>query len=106
MGVSCTVPNSARCDRIGLAVWLKRPAVDVRARIHGHYFSLERQAWNRKPEFDGYLPHAGLRRVYHVPAHWIGANPSPHPFVRLQIDSGHAALVETHVRVWLMAGWG
>ncbi len=27
MGVSCHIPSSIACDRVGLAVWLRRPAI-------------------------------------------------------------------------------
>src|SRR5271167_4545267 len=31
LGVRCSIANSIACDRVGLAVWLKRPAVSVTA---------------------------------------------------------------------------
>ena len=33
MGVACHVPNWIGCDRVGLAVWLRRPAIAVSATI-------------------------------------------------------------------------
>jgi hypothetical protein len=30
LGVSCRVPDSIRCDQVGLAVWLRRSATPVR----------------------------------------------------------------------------
>jgi hypothetical protein len=106
MGVACSVPNSTRCDRIGLAVWLKRPAVAVRAEIGGRHFAVVRQEWRTQPPFAGFLRHAGLKRTYHVPARWLGAKPPVHPVVRLLIDYGRGRIVETRLRVWLAAGWG
>jgi hypothetical protein len=35
IGVSCRTPNSIACDRVGLAVWLKRPAARLTASING-----------------------------------------------------------------------
>jgi hypothetical protein len=108
MGVACSIPNSTRCDRIGLAVWLKRPAVGVRAKIDGRYVSLQREQWASKSAapYSGYLRQFGLKRSYHVPVHWLGARPPVHPAVRLRIDYGRGRIVRTRLRVWLMAGWG
>src|SRR5918996_1293849 len=33
MGVRCYEPNSVRCDRVGLAVWLAKPAESLVAEI-------------------------------------------------------------------------
>ena len=35
IGVSCRVPNSIACDRVGLAVWLRQPAARLTATING-----------------------------------------------------------------------
>lgn len=111
MGVSCGTPNSTACDRVGLGVWLKRPALAVNAEIHGHQFSLSDRSLStpirnhRRKDFAGYLRGFGLKRRYHLPVHWLGATPV-HPAVRLRIDYGQGPLVETRLRVWLMAGWG
>jgi hypothetical protein len=111
MGVACNVPNSTRCDRIGLAVWLKRPALTVSGAIDGRALSLRDRSLStpihnhRRNDFAGYLAPAGLGAHYHLPAHWLG-NPTPHASVRLRIDYGRGPIRETHVRVWLRAGWG
>src|SRR5438067_7857763 len=58
MGVACSVPNSTRCDRFGLGVWVKRPAVAVTAEIRGRKFPLGDRYWittqhgHRRLEFD------------------------------------------------------
>jgi hypothetical protein len=112
MGVACTTPNSTACDRIGLAVWLRRPALAMRAEIRGRQFSLGDRSLSspihnhRRKDFAGYLPGAGLKRAYHLPVHWLGAKPPVHQVVRVRIDYGRGPLVETRLRVWLMAGWG
>jgi hypothetical protein len=112
MGIACTTPNSTACDRMGLGVWLKRPALAVTAEIRGRRFSLSDRSLStpirnhRRRDFAGYLRGAGLRRTYHLPKYWIGAKPSVHQLVRLRIDYGNGPLVETQLRVWLMAGWG
>jgi hypothetical protein len=46
MGVSCGVANSIACDRIGLTVWLRRPARAVTAMIAGSAFRLDNPTWS------------------------------------------------------------
>jgi len=113
MGVSCSTPNSTACDQIGLAVWLKRPALAVSAEIRGRHFSLSDRSLStpivnhRRKDFTGYLRGIGLKRRYHLPVHWEGAAQPPiRPAVRVRIDYGSGPLVETRFRVWLRAGWG
>ena len=105
MGVSCSIPNSTVCDRVGLAVWLKRPAKAVRAEINGHYLSLKFQPWatRRASPFVGYL--RGARANFRLPEHWEGQPPRD-GLVRLRIDYGRGRSVETRVRVELSPGWG
>jgi hypothetical protein len=109
MGVSCHVPNSVTCDRIGLAVWLRRPAHGVTARINGRRVVLDDPQWSlpqdpRGPLFAGFLHPAGLRDPdgpLGVPGpRWYGVPPRS-AWVELQID-GHA----TGLVVPLQAGWG
>jgi hypothetical protein len=40
MGVRCRTPNSVRCDRVGLAVWLARPAQCLVAQVEGRRIEL------------------------------------------------------------------
>jgi len=40
IGVSCRRPNSIACDRVGLAIWLHRPAARVTATINGRTVAL------------------------------------------------------------------
>jgi hypothetical protein len=111
MGVACPTPNSTRCDRIGLAVWLKRRAVAVSADIRGRRFALPDRSLstpvrkNGRKDFAGYLRGAGLQSHYHLAQRWLG-NPTPFASVRLWIDYGHGPVRETRLRVPLMAGWG
>jgi hypothetical protein len=66
MGVSCPVANSIACNRVGLAVWLKRPAVSVTATIAGGSFALdyrgdlESSSHRPRLEFAGFLTRAGI----------------------------------------------
>jgi hypothetical protein len=72
MGVSCPVANSIACDRVGLAVWLKRPAVTVTATIAGARLPLHTggdladNLGGRGRAFDGYLQPAGIVSRLHV----------------------------------------
>jgi hypothetical protein len=128
MGVACPQPNAIACDRVGLAIWLKRPAVSVNATIAGQplkldWFGDEHRSPSGKPrtEFDGYLQPAALTTRLHVkPTEgpsvdpvcgcrigptWLGGN-SPAPIVRLQIEYPNHTRVRTQLRVGLAAGWG
>ncbi len=132
LGVSCPVADSIACDRVGLAVWLKRPAVSVTATIAGARLPLnrygDRLARTRRPRraFDGFLQPAGIVSRLHVrpvdgnqvsTRHgrprvtvsrqmWFGAGSDPSPLVRLTIrDAGGRATI-TRLRVGLAAGWG
>jgi hypothetical protein len=116
MGVRCAVPNSISCDRVGLAIWLKRPAYSVTASIDGRRLAMDRfgdqliSAVAPRTEFDGYLRPAAIVSSMHVrpfagTSTWFG-DPTPLTVVRLLIDYGHGRLVTTHLQVPLMAGWG
>ena len=67
MGVAC---HAGACDSVGLAVWLRRPPMSVRATIAGRHFGLTTwQAGQFMPStprrmFVGYL--APLRLVTHM----------------------------------------
>lgn len=129
MGVSCATPNTIGCDRVGLAIWLKRPAISVDATIAGRPLKLN-WAGDRPPRlashkprtaFDGFLQPAGLTTRLHVkptatsgldpacacPAGstWLGDN-APSPVVQLQIQYPNRHRVATQLHVPLNAGWG
>jgi hypothetical protein len=66
MGVRCRTPNSVRCDRVGLAVWLARPAECLVAWIEGRRIQLALdRPWSRPEEtpWIGNLKPAGLRHA-------------------------------------------
>jgi hypothetical protein len=71
-GVACPQPNAIACGRVGLAIWLKRPAISVNATIAGqalelNWFGEERVAGNKpRTAFDGYLQPAGLTTRLHL----------------------------------------
>jgi len=116
MGVICPVPNSIACDRIGLAIWLKRPARSVTASINGRLLMMNRfgdelvSSTRPRKAFDGYLQPAGTTTTMHVrPVRgthlWLGT-PTPFESVWLLIDYGSGNYVAAHTRVPLEAGWG
>ena len=112
MGVAC---HSGACDSVGLAVWLRRPAVSVSATIAGHRFDLTTgQARPFAPQtprkmFVGYLAPlqlaTGMRLVNGPPSTWPTAN-SPHPLVLLRITYRSGRMVMTRLRVPVQPGWG
>jgi len=130
MGVRCPGANSIACDRVGLAVWLKRPAVSVTATIAGVPLVLNHRdefLWpGDRPHtsFDGFLQPAGIvsrlhvrpvdgsemRRLRHrgIPVRgqtWLGEGNAGGP-VRLTIHEPDGRTFVTHVRVVLRPGWG
>lgn len=116
LGVSCPAPNSIACDRVGLAVNLRRRAVSVSATIDGwpvrldHRGDLPASPGRKRTEFDGFLQPAGIVRHLHVtpdgPAQWYGDS-APAPIViRLRIDYGGRNEVVTHTTIPLSTGWG
>ena len=127
MGVACPQPNGIGCDRVGLAIWLKRRAVSVNATIAGqplklNWFGEERLASNKpRTAFTGYLQPAGLTTRLHlkptegpsidpvcgcrVGPIWYGGK-APEPTVRLQIEYPNHTRVFTQLQVGLAAGWG
>jgi hypothetical protein len=117
MGVACDIPSSIACDRVGLAVWLRRPAI-VTATIAGAPLKLNDRAWSWVAHdsrgvlyvYSGFLQPAGLTtRLRVIPeantSTWIGSN-APSPLVRFWIDYGPGDNVVTQQHVSLMAGWG
>jgi hypothetical protein len=126
MGVACHTPDSIACDRVGLAVWLRRPAL-VTATIAGAPLKLNDRTWSWVAHdrrgalyvYSGFLQPAGLTTRLHVipeaktstwgananTSTWLGTN-NPDPLVRFRIDYGPGDIVSTQEHVWLSAGWG
>jgi len=115
MGVACGVPNWIGCDRIGLSIWLRHPAVAVTATIAGRSFALDDRSWSgpahdgTRTHFSGFLRHARITaRLGVIPGpgqHWSGRG-TPSPLVMLEIaEPGHRT-IQAWTNVDLMAGWG
>jgi hypothetical protein len=116
MGVACHVPNWIGCDRVGLAVWLRHPAIAVTATIAGAPLALNNPMWSgpshngERTMFAGFLQPAGLTTRLHVVPEsgtqtWLGSK-QPIPTVRFRIDYGRGMIVLTREAVGLRAGWG
>jgi len=117
MGVSCRIPNSFACDRVGLAVWLREPATRVDAAIAGGEFELDDPEWSGPAEdgerrlFAGFLQPAGLiDGPLQVtpdagPDRWIGREPVS-AIVTLWIVGDGGATTTTSLEVGLSPGWG
>ena len=116
LGVACHIPSWIGCDRVGLAVWLRRPALAVSATIAGSPLRLNDPGWSgpmhngRRTMFAGFLQPAGITTRLHVKPYgktqtWIGSN-QPTPTVWFRIDYGKGKVIVTHEDVGLRAGWG
>jgi hypothetical protein len=105
IGVSCPKANSIRCDRVGLAIWLKRNPERLNASIEGR--SVKLRIGNRRHDhWEGFLQPAGLIdgplevRPDKGRYHWIG---DPPVYARVEISAGGRARI---VRVRVSPGWG
>jgi hypothetical protein len=110
LGVACSTASSIACDRIGVAVWLKRPATHVNASIDGRPVVL-RPPRARGGWWEGYLHPAGLidgplrvtpDRGRYV---WTGRHPRD-AHVAVTIVRGLGIRERAAATVPLRAGWG
>jgi hypothetical protein len=60
LGVSCPVGNAITCDRVGIGVTLRRPAVLLTVKLAGRTVTLSSPSAG-SDIWLGYLDHAGLR---------------------------------------------
>jgi hypothetical protein len=109
LGVSCRVANSIRCDRVGLAVWLRRPAGAVRAQIARRWFRLEDVSSAPEPMYTGFLRRAGLadgplQVPFTARGRWFGEG-RVDTRVRIRVRS-RGRTRTTVVAVRLQPGWG
>ncbi|HWH11596.1 MAG TPA: hypothetical protein VG165_10760 [Solirubrobacteraceae bacterium] len=118
MGVSCPVANSIACDRVGLAVLLRRPAYSVTATIAGRPLDLDYRTWapghaprGPRTAFSGFLRPAGIVSNLHVSPDngrdgWFGTRFPEPPLVRLRVRYAGGNTITTQLRVNLATGWG
>ena len=122
MGVRCPGPNSLACDRVGLAVWLRRPASHLEATIadkplrmgipRGVRFGRGTYFGPRGAYYEGFLRPAGLTRPGPLRVtpdggdyYWVGRHPLD-ARVRLVARFRDGSSASTTVRVPLRPGWG
>ncbi len=114
-GVACGVPNSISCDRLGLEVWLRRPAASVQATVAGQAMVLDDPLWSGpqhaggRTAFAGFMRPAGLAARFHLKpsaaGRWFGPVPRPVPLtVLVRYGDGSVATATTTVAV--APGWG
>jgi hypothetical protein len=113
MGVACRL---GVCDWVGLAVWLRQPAVAVSATIAGRPMRLViTDAYPRsgaRATFVGYLRPYGLVTKAHLsvgsgPTGWAtGLGQEPTPAVQLNIRYRNGSTLTTRLDVPLQSGWG
>src|SRR4051794_20473793 len=103
IGVSCRTANSIRCDRVGLAVWLKENPAHLSASIEGRPVKL-RLMRGTESRWEGFLQPAGLLEgPLKVRAHGGRWNGAPPVYARVRLGSGAG---ERTVRVRVSPGWG
>jgi hypothetical protein len=118
LGVACRNANDIRCDRVGLAIWTKRPARSVRATIGGRSFTLDDGEWSGRARhglrrmFAGFLQPAGLQGGVPLAVtpdgpggQWMGRHPAA-ARVRLVITRADSSRRATTLTVPLAPGWG
>jgi hypothetical protein len=106
LGVSCPyTANVTTCGRVGVAVWLKRPALAVRATVAGTALRLhERGFGGRGPTYwEGYVRLG--RKQLRLPRQWFGTHPAR--FLRLQLTvTTHDLTGSGSRKIQLRPGWG
>jgi hypothetical protein len=118
MGVRCREPNSVSCDRIGLAVWLAKPAESLVAKIEGRRLELVSPGEfvpGKGTGWEGYLRHAGLLdpggpwAIEAEPGqptdYWSGRTPVDAK-VRLTAGYPDGSTATRTIRAPLHPGWG
>jgi hypothetical protein len=118
MGVRCRTPNSVRCDRVGLAVWLAKPAECLVAWVEGHRIQLVSPGEfvpGKGTGWEGELHPAGLRdaggplAVAPEPGepddYWSGRTPIEAK-IRLRALYPDGTSAARTIRAPLHPGWG
>ncbi len=118
MGVRCRTPNSVRCDRVGLAIWLARPAERLVAWVEGRRIELVSPGEfvpGKGTGWEGELHPAGLRdasgplAVAREPGepddYWSGRKPVEAK-IRLRALYPDGTSATRTIRALLHPGWG
>jgi hypothetical protein len=109
LGVSCPVGNLITCDRVGIGVSLRQPAVLVTVQVAGRTVTLSPPSDPRSDLWLGYLYDAGLRHgPLRVQAHgdyWYG-EPFVTPRIVLAVFFADGTVTEIVGNDQLHAGFG
>lgn len=113
MGVSCPIPNSVACDRVGLGIELRTPAETATATIDGRPVRLDNRAWSDPPvggkhkRLAGFLQPAGLKNgPLRITTDSRGYHRLVTARVHLIVDYGGGHKIQTTTTVGLHEGWG
>jgi hypothetical protein len=96
MGVACYRHS---CDWIGLAVWLRRPALAVTATVAGQPVRLQPSS-----AYPQRVTSIHLETAPGGPTSWNGE--APVPSVQLRIRSSSGVTLDTRLHVPVQPGWG
>jgi len=122
VGVACSTANSIACDRVGVAVWLSKPAARLTVTVAGQPIVMRaatttcttrqtRQRVRCGTDFVGYLHPAGLlhgpRRIdtHGSKDYWAGSQAAWAP-IRITAHYPDGASATVTVRPTLNPGWG
>jgi hypothetical protein len=99
VGVACRQPNRTTCGRVGVAVWVGRPATAIEATVGGAHLVLHPSGGRRLP-WTGFV-RLDLRPMG-IPAPWAGVKP-----IVIHLRVLRAGRWQTRkLRVLLHPGWG
>lgn len=104
LGLRCHNPRVLRCGRVGLAVWLVRPARSVTAVVHGHEVVLRTHTGGRYRRglfWEGVFADPGAQRI----ADAFGSA-SGSVTVRLRVVANDGAIGHANSTVPLSEGYG
>jgi hypothetical protein len=128
LAVSCPRPNEFACDRVGLAIWLRKPAARLAATINGKRLAMHLPCWKGAngracgsycreqgvrcgTYYQGFLHRAGVVhgslkvRPDRGRDLWIGTRP-PLGDVRIIARYRDGRTATARVKVRLSPGWG
>jgi hypothetical protein len=118
LGVACPRADETTCDRVGLSVSLRDPAMAIRATLDGRAFALEDPSWSgptlpdgSRRLFAGFLDPAGLNSgALALPdsptgGRWIG-DPPVSASVHLEIERPNGTTESVEEVIDLRPGWG
>jgi hypothetical protein len=106
LGLRCYNPKVLRCDRVGLAVWLARPARNVTAVVDGHDVVLRTRAggtgsYRRGLFWEGVFADPGAQRIADAFGSAAGS-----VTVRLRVVANDGSIDNTNSTVPLSEGYG